>query len=118
MSPCDLAWPGLVPLGVLWAELAPQAQADVLVKFLWAELRAFSWLILLAGWWGPVCWLGANISWNVFVKGASRPGLRLPAFHLSEGNRRRLASHMTATVAQQVPVGHSRAGGPRARSTK
>jgi hypothetical protein len=44
-----LAWPGLPPLGVLWAELAPQSEADVFVKFLWPELRAFSWLFLLVG---------------------------------------------------------------------
>lgn len=44
-----MARPALPPLGVLWAQLAPQAQADVLVKFLWPELRAFSWLVLLGG---------------------------------------------------------------------
>lgn len=45
------------------------------------------------------------MNWNVFVKGASSPGLGLPASRRSKGNRRRLASHMTATACQQVRAG-------------
>lgn len=101
--PVTWSGPGLQPLDVLWAELLSQTQADSLVKFLWAELRAF-FLAGVAGWFvGPCLSARVNENWNVFVKAASRSGLCPPASHLSKGNRRCQASHVTSAVGPSGP---------------
>ena len=61
--------PGLLPLDVLGAELLSQTQADLLVKFLWADLRAFFLAGVAGRFVGPCLSAGANENWNVFVKG-------------------------------------------------
>ena len=103
MGPCDLVWPRFTALDVLWAELLSQTQADSLVKFLWAEVRAFFLAGVAGRFVGPCLSARVNENWNVFVKGASRSGSCPPASHLSKGNCRCQASHGTEAAGPSGP---------------